>query len=140
VTYLELRVSPKSEIYISYHSCKNRHCPKCQKFRDELKKTDIFDDVDPKVWNQNWVVNCKPVGNGEHALRSLAPYLYRVALCNNRIIKIKDDKITFRFQESDTGKHHDKPDKLLCPHCGERLRLVEVISRKKKGHHNEADL
>jgi hypothetical protein len=74
------------------------------KFRDELKKTDHYDSIDPQVWGKDWVVHSKPVGNGEHALKYLAFYIHRVAISNNRIIKLKDDKVTFKYRESDTGK------------------------------------
>ena len=32
------------------------------KFRDALKKTDLFDSVPAGVWEKDWVVHCKPVG------------------------------------------------------------------------------
>ena len=74
------------------------------KFRDELKKTDLYDSVDPAVWHKDWVVHSKPVGNAESALKYLAPYVYRVAISNNRIVKLENDQVTFRYRESDTGK------------------------------------
>jgi len=43
------------------------------KFRDELKKTDLYDSIDLHVWEKDWVVHSKPVGNGENALKYLAP-------------------------------------------------------------------
>ena len=57
-----------------------------------------------QVWKQNWVVHSEPVGTGEHALKYLAPCVYRVALSNSRILKVEDDEVTFRYQESDTGQ------------------------------------
>jgi hypothetical protein len=73
------------------------------KFRDGLKKLGLLDSVDPRVWEKKWVIHCKPVGAGEGALRYLAPYVYRVALSNNRIEHVGEDRITFRYKESDTG-------------------------------------
>ncbi|MBW2077416.1 MAG: IS91 family transposase [Deltaproteobacteria bacterium] len=72
------------------------------KFRDALKKTDLFDSAPADVWNKDWVVHCKPVGSGTNALKYLAPYVYRVAIANNRIEKLEDDRVTFRFKNSDT--------------------------------------
>jgi predicted RNA-binding Zn-ribbon protein involved in translation (DUF1610 family) len=74
------------------------------KFRDELKKTSLFNDVSPDVWKKDWVVHSEAVGNGEHALKYLAPYVYRVAFCNSRILKVEDDKVTFQYQESGSKK------------------------------------
>lgn len=74
------------------------------KFRDALKKTDLFDDIPPGVWQKDWVVHCKPVGYAISALKYLAPYVYRVAITNNRIQKLQNDQVTFRFKNSDTDQ------------------------------------
>ena len=72
------------------------------KFREGLKKTDLFDAVSAEVWRKHWVVHCKPVGRGSHALKYLAPYVYRVAITNNRIEKLENDQVSFRFKSSQT--------------------------------------
>jgi hypothetical protein len=74
------------------------------KFRDALRQTACFADVPAEVWQQEWVVHCQPVGNGARALKYLAPYIFRVAISNNRIRKLADGKVTFRYRTSDTGK------------------------------------
>jgi uncharacterized protein (UPF0212 family) len=74
------------------------------KFRDTLKKTDLFDTVAATVWQKDWVVHCKPVGNGTNALKYLAPYIYRVAITNNRIEKLEDGQVSFRFKNSNTDQ------------------------------------
>mgnify|MGYP001811927394 FL=1 len=57
-----------------------------------------------KRQNKDWVVHCKPVGNGNSALKYLAPYIYRVAITNNRIEKLEDDQVSFRFKNSHTDQ------------------------------------
>jgi hypothetical protein len=74
------------------------------KFRDALRKTDCFGDVPDDVWQKEWVVHCQPVGKGLGALKYLAPYIFRVAISNNRILKLADGKVTFRYRATDTGK------------------------------------
>jgi hypothetical protein len=74
------------------------------KFRDALRKTPLFALVPEAVWKQEWVVHCQPVGNGLTAVKYLAPYIFRVAISNNRILKATDGKVTFRYRTSDTGK------------------------------------
>jgi hypothetical protein len=74
------------------------------KFRDALKKTDLFDEVPSAVWQRDWVTHCKPVGRGEGALQYLAPYVFRVAISNRRILNVTDKHVTFRYRASDTGK------------------------------------
>lgn len=70
------------------------------KFRDAMKKTAWFDQVPLEVWQQAWVTHCQPVGKGEAALRYLAPYIFRVAISNTRILKVADGRVTFRYQPS----------------------------------------
>jgi hypothetical protein len=74
------------------------------KFRDALKKTDLFQAVAPKVWQKDWVVHCRPVGDGNRALKYLAPYIYRVAITNNRIEKLEHGQVSFRFKNSHTSQ------------------------------------
>jgi hypothetical protein len=74
------------------------------KFRDELKKTGLFEQVPAQVWGQAWVVHCQPVGSGEATLKYLAPYIFRVALSNRRIVKLENGQVTFRYRESDTRR------------------------------------
>jgi hypothetical protein len=72
------------------------------KFRDELKKAGLTDKVPEAVWKKDWVVHSKPVGDGKHALEYIAPYVYRVAISNNRIEKFDNGLVTFRFKDSKT--------------------------------------
>jgi Putative transposase/Transposase zinc-binding domain len=78
------------------------------KFRDALKKTDLFDDVPHCVWENDWVIHCKPVGSGDKALTYLAPYIYRVAITNNHIESCDNGKVTYRFKNSRTDQWETK--------------------------------
>jgi hypothetical protein len=74
------------------------------KFRQALIKTALFARIPSKVWQQDWVVHCKPVGNGRTALKYLAPYVFRVAISNRRLVKLENDQVTFRYRATDTGE------------------------------------
>jgi ribosomal protein L37AE/L43A len=74
------------------------------KFRDLLKKTELFDQVDARVWKKEWVVHSEPVGTGEAAFKYLAPYVFRVAISNNRIVKLDDGRVTFKYKDSATDQ------------------------------------
>lgn len=74
------------------------------KFRDALCRTDLFDQVSPQVWRQDWVVHCQPVGNGQAALKYLAPYIFRVALSNRRILNAENNQVTFTYKDGHSGK------------------------------------
>lgn len=76
------------------------------KFRDSLKKQagEVFNKVRANTWKRDWVVHTKPVRNGEKALEYMGRYLFRVAISNNRILKLENGKVTFRYTDSKTGK------------------------------------
>jgi hypothetical protein len=72
------------------------------KFRDLLKKTNLFDQVPPPIWQKDWVVDIIAVGSGETALKYLAPYVFRVAISNRNILALKDGRVTFRYRNAKT--------------------------------------
>jgi len=78
-------------------------------FRQALQKTSLIDQIPSQVWSKDWVVHCKPVGNGQAALKYLAPYIHRVALRNRRLLRCTDtgditsSQVTFSFRSSDDG-------------------------------------
>lgn len=74
------------------------------KMRQALQKVTPDWFIPPQAWQQEWVVHCKPVGNGYHALKYLAPYIFRVAIGNKRIQTFENDQVTFRYKTSDTGQ------------------------------------
>ena len=76
------------------------------KFRDQLKKQapDIFNKISSNTWQRAWVVHVKSVGDGQKALEYMGRYLFRVAISNNRIIKLDKGKVTFRYTDSKSGK------------------------------------
>jgi Putative transposase/Transposase zinc-binding domain len=74
------------------------------KFRDLLKKTELFDQVDLRVWKKDWVVHSEAVGSGEAAFKYLAPYVFRVAISNKRILKLQDGRVTFKYKDSATDQ------------------------------------
>jgi hypothetical protein len=75
------------------------------KFLHALLKTELAPSIPSTVWKQDWVVHCKPVGNGRTALKYLAPYIFRVAISNRRLVKLENDQVTFRYRTSDTGQN-----------------------------------
>lgn len=73
------------------------------KVRDALKKKPkLFATVPPETWKKNWGIHCKAVGNGEHALKYLAPYIFRVAISNSRLKKLEHDNVTFEYRDRKT--------------------------------------
>ena len=75
------------------------------KFKDALKNAGLFELVNTEVWQQNWVVHIKSVGNGEAALKYLAQYIYRIAVSNSNIIACNNGRVTFRYKDSNSGRN-----------------------------------
>jgi hypothetical protein len=73
------------------------------KLQQVLRHTDCYARIPAKVWQQEWVVHCEAVGSGLHALKYLAPYIFRVAISNNRLLKLENDRLTFRYRATETG-------------------------------------
>lgn len=74
------------------------------KFKDEMAKRELMHKIDPPVWKMAWNVNCQPIGNSEAALKYLAPYIFRVAISNSRIMAVKDRNVTFSYRKKDSNR------------------------------------
>jgi hypothetical protein len=72
------------------------------KLGDGLRRAGLLEQVDRRVWQKDWVTDCRAVGNGVAAFKYLAPYIFRVALSNNRLRKWENGNVTFAYKESAT--------------------------------------
>jgi hypothetical protein len=72
------------------------------KFKEGLIKAGY--NYPEAAFNKQWVVHIQNVGSGIEALKYLAPYIFRVAISNKRIVSIKDKKVTFNFKEASSGQ------------------------------------
>ena len=68
------------------------------KFRDALKRDGLLNQVDPAVWSRDWVVHSQAAGDGRASLRYLAPYVFRVAIGDHRIVSCDDGTVTFTYR------------------------------------------
>lgn len=73
------------------------------KLQQALRHADCYARIPAKVWQQEWVVHCESVGSGLTALKYLAPYIFRVAISNNRLLTVENDCVTFRYRDTETG-------------------------------------
>ena len=79
-------------------------------FAEQLKKAGLYHKMPYGVLKKNWVVNIKPVGGGGAVLKYLAPYVYRVAISDNRIISV-DDKVV-KYLVKPSGEQQYEPRQL----------------------------
>lgn len=80
------------------------------KFRDEMKEVALFDQIPSEVWQIDWNVNSQAVGSSQATLKYLAPYIFRVAISNSRILKVQGRTVLIRYRK---------------PHC-HRLRTLAL--------------
>lgn len=74
------------------------------KFRDLMDKAGLLHEIPSEVWNIDWNVNCQPVGSAEATLKYLAPYVFKVAISDSRIIEVKDGFVTFSYKKSHSNR------------------------------------
>jgi hypothetical protein len=68
------------------------------KLADALRACGLYDQVPADVWQAKFVVDLKPVGNGQAVLKYLAPYVHRVAISDRRIVACDDTSVTYRYR------------------------------------------
>jgi len=75
------------------------------KFLDGLASNGLADQAREAAGDKKWIVHSKAVGDGRQALRYLAPYVYRVAISNGRLVKMEPGpdglgRVTFTYRKS----------------------------------------
>jgi hypothetical protein len=80
------------------------------KFLDALAASGLADEARQAVGDKDWVVHSQAVGDGRQALRYLAPYVYRVALSNRRLVKVEPGpdglgRVTFTYRKRGSGQY-----------------------------------
>ena len=80
------------------------------KFKALMADAGLLDQIRKVVWTKKWVVHSKAVGDGRRALRYLAPYVYRVAISNRRLVKCEPGpdglgRVTFTYRKSGSRRY-----------------------------------
>ena len=76
------------------------------KFRDAIKSAGLGPLFRNAFKHKKWAVDCEFVGNSRGVVKYLAPYVFRTAISNNRIIAMSEKgEVTYRFKDSG-GKWH----------------------------------
>ena len=79
------------------------------KFRDLMKQAKLFDPIPPEVWQIAWNVNCQAVGSSQSTLKYLAPYVFKVAISNSRIIALQDRTVLIRYRKPHSERSRTLP-------------------------------
>ena len=66
----------------------------------ELENPAIYNELIQSMYSKEWIVYCKePFKNAESVIQYLGRYTHRVAISNERIIKIEDNKVRFKWRD-----------------------------------------
>lgn len=74
------------------------------KFRDAMRKAGLYDAIPSEVWDTDWNVNCQAVGSAESTLKYLAPYVFKVAISDARIVQVEAEQVTFTYKKSGSSR------------------------------------
>ncbi len=69
------------------------------------------------VWNIDSNVNCQAVSSSEATLKYLAPYVFKVAISNSRILSVQDRTVLIRYR-----KPHSQRSRTLAVEVMEFIR------------------
>ena len=75
-----------------------------EKFKSVMINAGLYDQINPVVWKLDWNVNCQAVGSSEGSLKYLAPYVFKVAISNSRIIKVENRCVCFRYKKQKSSR------------------------------------
>jgi len=71
---------------------------------EELREAPAFKRFLTDLYHQEWVVYCKPpLKNPQKVIDYLGRYTYRVALSNDRLVRMEGSQVTFRWRDSAEG-------------------------------------
>jgi hypothetical protein len=68
-------------------------------FKQEMTSAGLFTQIDPQVWTIPWNVHSQANPNGHTSFKYLAPYVFKVAISNSRIVSLKDRTVTFTYRK-----------------------------------------
>ena len=94
------------------------------KFRVLMQAAGLAESIPDSVWRQDWNVHCQAVPNAEATLKYLAPYVFKVAISDARILKVDGDQVHIRWRK--VGSQRPRTLKL---HASEFIRrfLTHVL-------------
>ncbi|NJD33597.1 MAG: transposase [Betaproteobacteria bacterium] len=76
------------------------------KFKAAMETAGLLDQIPTEVWHQDWNVNCQAVPNAEASISYLAPYVFKVAIADHRIVKVEQGQVTFSYRK--VGSHRTR--------------------------------
>ncbi|MCZ6875057.1 MAG: transposase [bacterium] len=73
-------------------------------FKQEMQHAGLIERIDSQVWNIDWNVNSQANPTGAASFKYLAPYVFKVAISNSRIVSLNDRTVTFTYRKPGSGR------------------------------------
>ena len=74
------------------------------KFRDAMKKNPLYSQIPSQIWEQNFIINSQAVGGSERSIKYLAPYVFKVAISDYRIVNVEKRRVSFKYKKSKSNR------------------------------------
>ena len=109
-----------------------------------LQDTCMFDDLISSLYQKEWIVYCKPpFKNAGCVVEYLGRYTHRVAISNNRILKLEDGIVTFKWRDYKDNNKTKNMELTACefirrflihvlPHRFNKIRHYGLLSPRVK--------
>ena len=68
-------------------------------FQEDMRQAGLLAHINPQVWTIPWNVHSQAKHNGHSAFTYLAPYVFKVAISNHRLVSLKDRTVTFTYRK-----------------------------------------
>jgi len=67
-------------------------------FKEAMRHAGWLEHIEPQVWTLPWNVHSQANHHGHSAFTSLAPYVFKVAIANNRMVSLTGRTVTFTYR------------------------------------------
>lgn len=74
------------------------------RFKELMQQAGLLTHINPQAWNIPWNVHSQANPNGDLSFRYLAPYVFKVAISNSRILSLKGHTVTFSFRKPGSSR------------------------------------
>lgn len=67
-------------------------------FKEGMRQAGLLAHIAPEVWTIPWIVHSQANHHGHSAFTYLAPYVFKVAISNQRLVSLTDRTVTFTYR------------------------------------------
>jgi hypothetical protein len=68
-------------------------------WKEAMRTAGLLEHIDPQVWTVPWNVHSQAQPHGHSAFTYLAPYVFKVAISNHRLVSLTDRTVTFTYRK-----------------------------------------